>query len=161
MDVVESKPIKSEKSDDVEADQIAIDEKSNEIVQTEPKTEDVKPKKDPPKIPFVCKICDFKMPCEYKGKTPRFAKNIQFIEECYVIQDPFSPPPGHLSSKSTCEHFIVMGSDCTYCGRSVCQLNSCSIFYRKTYCSDCAYQLLPTFPVEVQSKIRKFCRRSS
>lgn len=112
-----------------------------------------------PQIPFTCMICGFTMPCQYKGKTPRFAKNIQFNEECYLIQDPFSPPPGNLSSKSTCEHFIVIGSDCSQCSHPVCQLNSCSIFYRKTYCSECAYQLINTFPAEVQSKIRKFCKR--
>lgn len=112
-----------------------------------------------PQIPFTCCICNFSMPCQYKGKTPRFARNIQFNEECYLIQDPFSPPPGNLSSKSTCEHFIVIGSDCSQCSNPVCQLNSCCIFYRKTYCSDCAHQLLNTFPAEVQSKIRKFCKR--
>lgn len=137
------------------------------IVKTELKPEDgtiktePKPEDEVPKIPFACKICEFKMACEYKGKTPRFAKNIQFNEECYLIKDPFSPPPGNLSSKSTCEHFIVIGSDCICCGQPACQLNSCSIFYRKTYCSECAYHFLNTFPVEVQSKIRKFCRRAS
>lgn len=112
-----------------------------------------------PQIPFTCTICDFTMPCQYKGKTPRFAKNIQFNEECYLIQDPLSPPPGNLSSKSTCEHFIVIGSDCSRCSNAVCQLNSCSIFYRKSYCSACAHHLLGSFPAEVQSKIRKFCKR--
>lgn len=112
-------------------------------------------------IPFHCVICNFQMCCDYKGNAPHFAKNIQFSDECYVIKDPFSPPPGNLSTKSLCEHFIVIGSDCSYCNRSVCQLNSCSIFYHKFYCSDCAFQLLNTFPVEVQCKIRKFCRRLS
>lgn len=141
---------------------------SKVIVKTEAETE-IKPEvkqeqkieqpPPPPQIPFTCNVCDFKMPCQYKGKTPRFARNIQFNEECYLIQDPFSPPPGNLSSKSMCEHFIVIGSDCSRCSNAVCQLNSCSIFYRKTYCSECAYQLLNTFPAEVQSKIRKFCKR--
>lgn len=136
--------------------------KSKVLVKKEPGSE-VKPEKvEPaPQIPFTCKICDFKMLCPYKGKTPRFAKNVQFLEECYLIQDPFSPPPGNLSSKSTCEHFIVIGSDCCRCTNAVCQLNTCSIFYRKTYCSECALQSLNTFPAEVQSKIRKFCSRPS
>lgn len=136
-----------------------------EVVKTETETETevkqdqkIEPPPPPPKIPFTCTICHFTMPCEYKGTTPRFAKNIQFNEDCYCIQDPFSPPPGNLSSKSSCEHFIVIGSDCSQCANAVCQLNSCSIFYRKTYCSDCAHQLITTFPAEVQSKIRKFCK---
>lgn len=138
--------------------------KSEKIEKTEVEIEvkpEVKPEKveQIPQIPFTCKICDFKMMCQYKGKTPRFAKNIQFTEECYLIQDPFSPPPGNLSSKSLCEHFIVIGSDCSRCASAVCQLNSCSIFYRKFYCGECAHQLLYTFPAEVQSKIRKFCKR--
>lgn len=141
--------------------------KSKVIVKTE-EDKEIKPEvkqeqkiEQTPQIPFTCNICDFKMSCQYKGKTPRFARNIQFNEECYLIQDPFSPPPGNLSSKSMCEHFIVIGSDCSQCFNAVCQLNSCSIFYQKTYCSDCAYQLLNTFPAEVQSRIRKFCKRSS
>lgn len=128
---------------------------------TESENKEVKQPIEIPKVPFTCKICNFKIDCEYKGTTPKFAKNIQFSEECYLIQDPFSPPPGNLSTKSTCEHFIVLGSVCVSCGQAACQQNTCSIFYRNTYCSDCAYQLLYTFPVEVQSKIRKFCRKFS
>lgn len=148
---------------DTANDSNAMEVPSKAIVKMEPVTE-VDPEKKPekpeeiPTVPFTCAICNFTKPCQYKGKTPRFARNIQFNEECYLIQDPFSPPPGHLSTKSTCEHFIVIGSDCSQCGNAVCQLNSCCIFYQKTYCSVCAHQLLNTFPAEVQSKIRKFCK---
>lgn len=155
MEISESK-----KTADTANDENSCDaEKPKAIVKNEPnQKEEVPPE---PKIPFTCKICHFTMDCEYRGKAPRFAKNIQFNEDCYLMQDPFSPPPGNLSSKSLCEHFIVIGSDCCYCGSAFCQLNSCGIFYRKFYCSDCAFQLVNTFPVEIQSKIRKFCRRSS
>lgn len=130
-------------------------------VPTNSENKEVKQPTETPKIPFICKMCNFKIDCEYKDAKPKFAKNIQFSEKCYLIQDPFSPPPGNLSTKSTCEHFIVLGSDCVCCGHAVCQQNACSIFYRNTYCIDCAYQFLNTFPVEVQSKIQKFCRTAS
>lgn len=109
----------------------------------------------PPKIAFHCELCSFRADCDYKGTKPPFARNIEFLEPCYVMQDPFSPPPGHLSSKSNSEYFIVIGADCGGCGRSVCASANCSIFYRKHYCGHCAHRALSEFPLEIQSKIRK------
>lgn len=108
-----------------------------------------------PKIQFTCENCGFNEACEYKGLNPTFAKKIQFTEECYVMQDPFSPPPGKLSDKSNSEYFIVLGADCSSCHKVVCVAATCSIFYMKTYCLQCAYRLVKDFPLEVQSKIRK------
>lgn len=108
-----------------------------------------------PKIPFKCESCGFVATCNYKGTGPPFSKNIKFAEECYVMQDPFSPPPGNASSKSNSEFFIVIGADCCDCSKVVCAASICRIFYRKTYCSNCAYHAISSFPLEIQSKIRK------
>lgn len=109
----------------------------------------------PPKIQFICENCAFNEACDYKGLQPPFAKKINFLEECYVMQDPFSPPPGKLSDKSNSEYFIVLGADCSSCQKVVCAASTCSIFYAKTVCLQCAYRLVKDFPLEIQSKIRK------
>lgn len=121
---------------------------------------DAKPE-EKPKIPFKCESCGFAVECDYKGKRPPFAKNISFHEDCYVMKDPFSPPPGNASSKSNSEYFIVIGSDCTRCNSAVCAAATCSLFYRKNYCCECAHQSISTFPLEVQSKIRKIIARTA
>lgn len=108
-----------------------------------------------PKIPFRCESCGFVATCNYKGTAPPFSKNIKFAEECYIMQDPFSPPPGNASSKSNSEYFIVIGADCCDCSKVICAASICSIFYQKTYCFNCAHQSISSFPLEIQSKIRK------
>lgn len=153
--------------------QIRMDPDADGNTMEEMKTEDVKVKSEMndenaaaelpvktekpelPKIPFKCESCGFVAVCNYKGTAPPFSRNIKFAEECYVMQDPFSPPPGNASSKSNSEYFIVMGADCCNCSKVVCAAGTCSLFYQKTYCCNCAYQTIASFPLEIQSKIRK------
>lgn len=108
-----------------------------------------------PKIQFKCANCPLNEACDYKGCKPPFAKKIEFREECYVMQDPFSPPPGKLSDKANSEYFMVLGADCSVCQRMVCAAGTCSIFYAKTYCLHCANGIVKESPLEIQSKIRK------
>lgn len=120
------------------------------------KIEDKKPEKvEEPKVPFNCSNCGFSIDCDYNGKCPPFSKNIKFNDICYVLKDPFSPPPGRTSNKSNSEYFIVIGSNCCRCNKVVCASSTCSLFYQKSYCLDCAHQSISLFPLEVQSKIRK------
>lgn len=121
------------------------------------KQENIEPLKedDEPKIEFKCEICAFSERCHYKGKRPPFANKIELIEESYVMKDPFSPPPGAHSTKSNSEYFIVIGAHCMDCDRMVCKSSECSIFYTKTFCLSCAKNHIRSFPVEVQSKIKK------
>ncbi|EER14349.1 hypothetical protein Pmar_PMAR028051, partial [Perkinsus marinus ATCC 50983] len=32
---------------------------------------------------------------------------------------------------------IVLGGECSSCGRKVCTDNRCSVFYKKRYCREC------------------------
>lgn len=144
-------------------DDTAEENQSDVKVKAEVKEEEsaevempAKPQKpEIPKIPFKCENCGFVAVCNYKGTTPPFSKNIKFTEECYVMQDPFSPPPGNATSKSNSEYFIVIGADCCSCTKVVCAATTCSLFYQKSYCFDCAHQSITSFPLEIQSKIRK------
>lgn len=113
----------------------------------------------PEKIEFKCSACGMIEMCDYKGKAPPFIRNIAFTEEIYAMKDPFSPPPtGYESKKSLAEYLLVLGSDCTTCGRVVCK--DCSFFYAKTYCLTCVAHQISEFPLEVQPKIRKLLSKA-
>lgn len=147
----ESAPIKQEN----EENQEIVEEITSSLAQDNSLKANKSEPEKPPKICFTCHICAFTEWCDYKGMRPPFANKIQFHESCYVMQDPFSPPPGKSSDKSNSEYFIVLGSDCSGCRNSVCASNSCSIHYGQTMCLPCAYKSISMFPLEIQSKIRK------
>ena len=105
------------------------------------------------KIQFLCKECGMSELVHYYGKSPPFVKNIEFLEDCYVMKDPFSVPPSRHGKRSFTEYFINIGSNCIFCSESFCK--DCSIFYSSTFCFRCAYEKVSQFPLEIQSKIRK------
>lgn len=107
------------------------------------------------KIIFKCDNCSLNERCDYFGTNPPFAKKIYFSEKCYVMKDPFSPAPSHLTNKSNSEYFIVIGSHCSICNNLVCKGTECSFYYSKTFCLSCAKNNLKEFPLEIQTKIRK------
>lgn len=144
-------------------DATTVDENKSDVkVKSEIKEENAEfespvttQKPEIPKTPFKCESCGFVAICNYKGTAPPFSKNIKFADECYIMQDPFSPPPGNATSKSNSEYFIVIGADCCNCTKLICAASACSLFYQKSYCFNCAYQSIASFPLEIQSKIRK------
>lgn len=105
------------------------------------------------KINFKCKGCGMSEMVDYFGKSPPFTKNIEFIEESYVMKDPFSQPPTKHGTRSFTEYFIVLGCHCVLCESIVCK--DCSIFYKSTFCLSCAESEILEFPLELRSKIRK------
>nr|CAD7586236.1 unnamed protein product [Timema genevievae] len=64
---------------------------------------------------FVCSTCGLTEHYTYKGKQPPFCKKISFIDDSYVMKDPFSPPNKN--------QFLLLGSDCHLCNK---QLSSSS-----------------------------------
>lgn len=96
---------------------------------------------------FKCYLCAMEETYDYKGKTPNFLKNVIMLEDCYVMEDPFSPPGRH--------EFLTLGADCSVCEKSVCKGLDCSFFYSMTYCKNCLKTRLNTFPYNVQMKIKK------
>ncbi|XP_063704299.1 cysteine-rich DPF motif domain-containing protein 1 [Culicoides brevitarsis] len=112
-------------------------------------------KSEPEVINFNCDNCGMSEICHYKGKNPYFVKNINFTEDCYVMKDPFSPPPGADTKKSFTEYYLVLGAHCKSCDKCVCRGNECSFYYGATFCLDCAMRRIKEFPLEIQSKIRK------
>uniref|UniRef100_A0A336LM46 Cysteine-rich DPF motif domain-containing protein 1 n=1 Tax=Culicoides sonorensis TaxID=179676 RepID=A0A336LM46_CULSO len=123
--------------------------------ETKPSTSKRDEKEEPELIKFKCDSCSLQEMAHYKGKNPYFVKNICFTEDCYVMKDPFSPPPAPDTKKSFTEYFLVLGAHCSKCDKSVCRGNECSFFYGQTYCLNCAQSQIKNFPLEIQTKIRK------
>lgn len=125
---------------------------SSEVVIKKEQTEEEKPE-EPEKINFKCSSCNMSEFCDYFGKTPQFTKNIELLESSYVMRDPFSAPPTKHGKRSFTEYFLVLGSHCTMCQSIVCK--DCSLFYKSSFCYPCAHSEITSFPLEIQSKIRK------
>lgn len=99
---------------------------------------------------FECSRCSFKEKYQYYGSNPPTAKNYIFLEDSYVIENPFLPPKqGDL---------IVLGSHCVICKNSICKDTSCSIYYGGTYCIECAKSRTTMFPKTVQDKLNKIIK---
>jgi hypothetical protein len=105
------------------------------------------------KIQFMCNECKMSELVHYHGKSPPFVKNVEFLEDAYIMKDPFSAPPSRHGTRSFTEYFINIGANCAICRESFCK--DCSIFYSSTFCYRCAYENVSQFPLEIQSKIRK------
>lgn len=95
---------------------------------------------------FTCYKCQLTERYSYYGRTPGFLKKMVFLENCYVIPNPF------VARGS--EDFIVLGSNCCACDQSVCQGAQCSVFYTKRFCRDCAKANIGELPAQVALKIR-------
>lgn len=96
---------------------------------------------------FKCFVCGIDEKAHYKGTHPPFSRNIVLKYPSYIMKDPFSPPgKGEI---------LVIGADCTICGKAVCINKECSLFYVKTFCLICANNAIETFPIEIKSKLVK------
>ena len=92
---------------------------------------------------FTCNFCSLNEYFDYKGTKPPFARQLLFLEDCYIMKDPFSP----LNKGET----LVLGADCSFCKRPVCL--GCSIFYTKRFCKDCALENIKNLPSQLHKKI--------
>lgn len=96
---------------------------------------------------FQCEICNLRERYEYFGNDPPFTKQYKLLENSYVIEDPFVPPKQN--------QFIILGTHCIKCTKSVCKDSSCSFYYNGTYCMQCAKINCDMFPPSVQEKINR------
>lgn len=108
---------------------------------------------EPEKISFKCSSCAMSELVDYFGKSPPFTRNLELLEESFIMKDPFTAPPSKHGKRSFTEYFIVLGSHCSLCQAIVCK--QCSLFYKNTFCYPCAQSEVHHFPLEIQSKIRR------
>ncbi|XP_061400207.1 cysteine-rich DPF motif domain-containing protein 1 [Musca vetustissima] len=105
------------------------------------------------RILFHCKLCGLHEKVHYYGEQPSFVYGLEFCEPTYIMRDPFQPPIPKWKSKP--EYFIAIGAECIRCSNMICKDTSCSFFYKRTYCMECAKALATTFPMDIQVKIKK------
>lgn len=106
---------------------------------------------DPPKKPeptgqFKCQLCGLTAPYTYYGQKPPNTRSIVILEDSYVMKDPFTPDK---------EKFLILGSLCSLCRRTVCVGAECSLFYTKRFCLPCVNENLQAFPLEIQEDMDK------
>ncbi|GAQ85900.1 hypothetical protein KFL_002600080 [Klebsormidium nitens] len=92
---------------------------------------------------FRCTQCALEVPFEHFGRRPPFGEGVVFLEDAYTRRDPFS-------SKATP---LFLGGVCKICSKTVCRMQSCSIFYSSRFCVECASQNIEAFPAEVQKDV--------
>ncbi|XP_043565030.1 cysteine-rich DPF motif domain-containing protein 1 isoform X3 [Chiloscyllium plagiosum] len=64
-----------------------------------------------PKGMFECSLCRLKAPYSYYGQKPPNARSLVLLEECYTMNDPFTPQR---------DTFLILGSHCCLCNTVVC-----------------------------------------
>ncbi|KAL2717081.1 hypothetical protein V1478_012781 [Vespula squamosa] len=92
---------------------------------------------------FTCSFCSLQEYFDFKGSKPPFARHITYLEECYVMKDPFD-----LTAKDV----LVIGGDCNICKKPVCL--GCSVFFAKRFCQTCATNNSDKLPLQILSKIK-------
>ncbi|XP_042690862.1 cysteine-rich DPF motif domain-containing protein 1 [Centrocercus urophasianus] len=104
------------------------------------------PKEPAPTGEFKCQLCGLTAPYTYYGQKPPNTHSIVILEDSYVMKDPFTPDK---------EKFLILGSLCCLCRRSVCVGAECSLFYTKRFCLPCVNENLQAFPLEIQEDMEK------
>ncbi|XP_005379559.1 PREDICTED: cysteine-rich DPF motif domain-containing protein 1 [Chinchilla lanigera] len=95
---------------------------------------------------FECQLCGLTAPYSYVGQKPPNTQSVVLLEESYVMKDPFSPDR---------DRFLVLGAQCSVCGRLVCVGPECSLFYSKRFCLPCVRENLGAFPAEIRQDLEK------
>lgn len=97
---------------------------------------------------FKCSFCNLKERYDYKGAKPPFARQLIYLEECYIMKDPFSlPKRGEV---------LILGADCSICKHIVCL--GCSIFYTQRFCLKCASNNMQKLPYQLHGKINNLMK---
>lgn len=101
----------------------------------------------PPSLHFKCELCNLDEVYEYFGKSPPWGTRTCLLENAYVMRDPFSA----FHKKQ----ILILGAKCSLCEIDVCVGSTCSLFFSKRFCKNCAFKNKTYFPTQVQMKINK------
>ncbi|KAL4625067.1 cysteine-rich DPF motif domain-containing protein 1 [Arapaima gigas] len=101
---------------------------------------------------FLCELCGITAPFSYYGQKPPGTRAVVLLEECFLMKDPFRPEK---------EKFLILGSSCSLCRRTVCVGTECSLFYTKRFCLQCVSKHLDQFPQQIQAEVAKKKKTSS
>ncbi|XP_032077910.1 cysteine-rich DPF motif domain-containing protein 1 isoform X1 [Thamnophis elegans] len=95
---------------------------------------------------FECELCGLSAPFSYYGHKPPNAYSVTLLEDCYVMNDPFTPDK---------DRFLILGARCSRCHKRVCAGPDCSLFYSKRFCLPCVKAHITEFPVEIEDDLKK------
>ncbi|XP_015670108.1 cysteine-rich DPF motif domain-containing protein 1 isoform X2 [Protobothrops mucrosquamatus] len=101
---------------------------------------------EPKKDTFECQLCGLTAPYSYYGHKPPNAYSVTLLEDCYVMNDLFTP------DKDT---FLILGARCSLCHKRVCAGPDCSLFYSKRFCLPCVSAHITEFPLEIEEDLKK------
>lgn len=97
---------------------------------------------------FRCSCCSLEERFNFKGIKAPFARQLSYLEECYIMKDPFSlPNKGEV---------LVLGADCNFCKKPVCL--ECSIYFGKRFCLKCALCNIQNLPSQLHSKVNNLIK---
>ncbi|XP_053506278.1 cysteine-rich DPF motif domain-containing protein 1 [Ictalurus furcatus] len=95
---------------------------------------------------FTCELCELSTDYTFYGRKPPNTRAIGLLEDCYGIRDPFTPDR---------DKFLILGSKCSLCKKTVCVGTDCSIFYTKRFCLPCVREHLEQFPEQIRIELKK------
>uniref|UniRef100_A0A1I7XRD8 Cysteine-rich DPF motif domain-containing protein 1 n=1 Tax=Heterorhabditis bacteriophora TaxID=37862 RepID=A0A1I7XRD8_HETBA len=105
-----------------------------------------------PFISFECCICKLNEKCLF-GELK--ASDGYYASPMFFIRDPFAPPTRIRTRKPILSDFLVMGSCCSICSRSVCIDKACCIYFGAFFCADCIVRERRRFPEKVLEMLTK------
>ena len=117
------------------------------------RSRDARPRGADAERSFECRVCRARHRFDYFGRRPPWCATVTFLEEAYVMRDPFvAPPRDRKSARSP----LCLGAPCRLCGRAVCSLPSCSLFYAVRMCRTCLTPaVVRQLPAQVQAIIKR------
>uniref|UniRef100_H2ZQU6 Cysteine-rich DPF motif domain-containing protein 1 n=1 Tax=Ciona savignyi TaxID=51511 RepID=H2ZQU6_CIOSA len=100
---------------------------------------------------FTCDVCEVTFSYKFHGRylDDLGIKDIELLEEAFVILDPFVPT----------KDFLVLGGHCSVCNAVVCVDRNCSLFYCRRFCRRCALSNSQEFPTAITKEL-KYCYNS-
>ena len=110
---------------------------------------------------LTCQICRGDYPIDYFGRRPPYAPAYTFLEDAYLLRDPFA----ELAANAV----ICVGGICGNCDQDVCAAPECSLFYSKRFCARCVHgssngeeprSLSRWFPKELSPQIGMLSRQN-
>mmetsp|Transcript_51100 Transcript_51100/g.102635 ORF Transcript_51100/g.102635 Transcript_51100/m.102635 type:complete len:130 (+) Transcript_51100:18-407(+) len=97
-----------------------------------------------------CSVCQSVYPYDYFGRRPPYAPSYTFLEDAYLLKDPFTD--------AATNGVVCVGSRCGACATDVCASAECSIFYSSRLCARCInsepYRLSEKLPRELGPQLK-------
>uniref|UniRef100_A0A7M6DNU1 Cysteine-rich DPF motif domain-containing protein 1 n=1 Tax=Clytia hemisphaerica TaxID=252671 RepID=A0A7M6DNU1_9CNID len=89
---------------------------------------------------FQCSICGEKFKYKKFANYKNNKSHYLLLEETFYMDDPF---------EATSKRPFILGGKCSFCTRTVCINQKCSLYYTKRFCTECVKEKDECFPKEI------------